>query len=266
MNRSTESGHAILLALVALSLGAIMMQSAHERALHLFRTWLTHNKGRHLYTELTETTPSWIDQPGRCVPTQSQSYPPGVWDACYEELRPVAVSPSLALPEGKPDYDELFKKSGACPTTVRLTPAGTFTTPVARSSCVISAPLSADLILRDNVVAETVSWSTQREPEPFLTVASPGYISITGTLSLQRSTLIIAGGAISIGSIVADSRLPIKVTLISARGPIEVQRVSGPISLVVVGTDLIRAPLTSIPSSFPFPLTRAPALLTLSSH
>lgn len=266
MKLQRESGHIVLLALIALSLGVIMMQSAHERALHLLKTSLLHNQGRRRYSELVDSTPSRVAQSGRCVPTQVQKYPTGIWDACYEDLKPVTLSPSVLPPPGKPDYDKLFEKSASCPMTTRLTAAGTFKTPVARSSCIVSAPLSADLILRDNIVAEMVSWSFQQEPEPFITVASPGYISITGPLILPRSTLVVAGGAISIGSIVTDSRLPIVVTLISARGQIEVQSISGPISLVVVGTDLIRAPLTSIPSSFPFPLMRTPTLLTLSGH
>ena len=266
MKLQKESGHIILLALIALSLGVIMMQSAHERALHLLKTWLIRNQGRHRYSELVNSTPLWLAQSGRCVLTQLRKYPTGILDACYEELKPVTVSPPVPLPPGKPDYDGLFKRSGGCPTATRLTAAGTFKTPVAHSSCVVSAPLTTDLILRDNIVAETVSWSTQREQEPFVTVASPGYISITGALVVPQSILIVAGGAISIGSILTDRHLPLVVTIISAQGAIEVQSISGPISLVVVGTDLIRAPLTSLPGSFPFPLTRAPALLTLSAH
>jgi hypothetical protein len=84
-------------------------------------------------------------------------------------------------------------------------------------------------------------------------VATTGSLLCDGVLTLASSTLLIAGGDIKIASVASNSSLAISVTIISAHGDIVVGNVSGPVSLLTLGRNLLSAPPTLPSSTYPLP-------------
>jgi hypothetical protein len=95
---------------------------------------------------------------------------------------------------------------------------------------------------------------------------SPGYLTIREEITTSSDLAVVVGGTARIESIRAIGRSPVRVTILSSRGDIEVGHVAGPLSLLVIGRAALRVPPTPFLPPFPLPSERLPTILGLAPY
>jgi hypothetical protein len=91
-------------------------------------------------------------------------------------------------------------------------------------------------------------------------LASPGSVSVSGELTIAGDLLIVTGGDVAIGAIRGTGATTAKVTIISSRGGITVDKVLGAVSLLIAGRAALVAPETPRSASYPLPPLRPASL------
>ena len=177
------------------------------------------------------------------------------YEICGERRVPYMVAPPTGqLPLSRIDYDALFTSAVPCPSTPTNATATRGDTVQASKNCAIPSTLQGGIVTLENLRGETTR-VTVTSPQPSL-IASPGAITITGSLTLESDLVLVAGGDIDIASITSLSDQGRKVTIISALGAIRVGSVSPGISLVAAGRSVLEVPETTQRPPFPLPPQR----------
>lgn len=183
---------------------------------------------------------------------------------CSEGVVPFVTQPPFPLPLKNIDYDAIFSRATVCSTEPMTTPPSASHVPKSLTTCVLQSRIAAGTTLLDNIKAETVSLVTQKAETTLM--ASPGSITIMGTLSISQDVLIIGGGDIDIGVIHNTSDVSHRVTIMSSLGSISVGRVIGNLSLLVAGRSTLQTPETPQSTSYPLPPLRDPSLRGFASR
>lgn len=183
---------------------------------------------------------------------------------CSEGAVPFRTQPPYSLPQRVINYDALFSRAGGCSTTPTRTSRLASGVPKALFTCTLPRTIVGGLTLLDNIKADTVSLITQNSDAALM--ATPGSVTITGTLSISQDLLIVSGGDIDIAVIHNTAEAHHRVTVISSLGAITVGRVVGSVSLLVAGRATIQAPETSPSTTFPLPPMRNASLRGFASR
>lgn len=254
---STEKGSILFFVLLAMSLIAFMIRRVHLQTSTYLRLTLEHREGLNVQNSLRERIAS-PSSPARGCQEQTISIDEGSRRVavCSTGLNEFTTAPPTAVPSGRIDYNLIFKGAKRCPGLRRDTEKRTFDSPRAASDCILDATLDHGGIFVDNLAAEDLSLGIADGPET-LTIATPGCLTVTGTLTTNSSLLILGGGDISIANISSKRSDPARVTIVSAHGSIVVQKTSGNVSLLTLGRALISVPPTPFLPPFPLPPFRA---------
>ncbi len=177
------------------------------------------------------------------------------YEICGERRVPFMVAPPTGqLTISRIDYDALFTFALPCPSTPTNATATRGDTVQASKDCPIPSSLNGGMITLENLRGEATR-VTAISPQPSI-IASPGAITITGSLTLESDLVLVAGGDIDISSIASLSEQVHKVTIISALGVIRVAFVSPSISLIAAGRSVLEIPETTQHPPFPLPPQR----------
>lgn len=256
--RHPASGYTLPLALLAMLVTLAMLRGFHDRALSLVQQWRIGQDADAVEEAATQAAVSAPLTPGRCSSVMLRS-PQGSTERllCHESLSLLLSFPATELPFGKIDYGSIFGAALPCPGALRTVTRTIFDSPTARQNCVVGLAAAAPLVVLENISGGDLRIESPNQ-EPFSLVATPGSFELRGALLVDGDTLVVAGGNIALGALVAQK--PSAVTLLSARGTISVQQVSGGASLVLLGTKELRAPATTLAASPPLPPFRPPRL------
>lgn len=176
------------------------------------------------------------------------------YEICGERRVPYMMAPPTGqLPLSRIDYDALFTSAVPCPSTPTNATATRGDTVQASRNCPIPSTLKRGMITLENLRGETTRVTATSEQS---LIASPGAISITGSLTLESDLIIVAGGDVDIASITSLSKQAHKVTIISALGAVRVGFVSPGISLIAAGRSVLEVPETVQRPPFPLPPQR----------
>lgn len=252
----TARGYTLPLALVALVIALSLLRELHGTSVHLLRTWRLEAAGEALQLAFSQAIAAASLSPGPC---QQQPIQGPLGDAaallCPERPSGLSSVPPLPLAPGRIDYEQVFAIAQPCPGTLSTVRAQRFVSPQSHHTCSVAGAARSPLVVLENLAAQDVILAAQEE-SPSNTIASLGFVTVRGVLAATRPLVILAGGDVSIDAIQAAGREPVPVTVISARGAVEVRAARG-VSLVVVGSGSLQAPLSPLPPlPFPFPPTR----------
>lgn len=254
-------GHTLPLALAGILVAVAMLRSFHDRATSLVQSWRHARAGAALENDVLASAADAAPSPGRCTPLAVQAlhgYAERV--VCHEPLPVLSSFPNVALPTLRLDFDSIFSRAAPCAGELRATPLRTFTTPVARLTCLLADTIPSSTVAQENILAGSLGVA---EPAAGATalLATPGTLEVRGAITLSADTLIVSGGDASIGALVAQKE--VVVTVLSAKGSVAVQQLGGPVSLVLIGAKTLRAPASPLPATFPLPPVRPPAILAV---
>jgi hypothetical protein len=147
-------------------------------------------------------------------------------------------------------WDNVFSNSSPCPVSPR---------PEMNSG---ERPLRSQFtcseLLTNSVTGNLKLQTLQIKEHPF--VATSGYVEIQ-TLSLQRSTALIAGGEIHIHRLIGPLKETVTLQLLSVSGDISIGEAVGSISLQLVARGKISIPINSSlssPTTFPHEVATLP--------
>lgn len=154
-----------------------------------------------------------------------------------------------------PNYSALFLRTQSCPSPRTATTRSSFDTPYAPFTCFLPQQLEGSLTVHDNIAIEHSVVSTSAQPE-LITIATPGSLLVSGTLTLSGDTLIVAGGRIEISYLGLHQAAHASVTVISAHGDIVIQKLAGSIKILALGRRVLSVPRTLPPESPPLPPLR----------
>ena len=254
-------GHTLPLALAGSLVALAMLRAFHDRATSLVQSWRHARVGAALEAEVLEGVANAAPSLGRCSQLSVQARHGSTQrTVCYEALPAVTAYPRVALPSLRPDFDAVFSRASPCPAAPQAVRQRSFTSPVARLTCSMTGSVPATAVALENIKADWLKVAEPTNSSPAL-LATPGTLEVSGVLEVQGDSLVVSGGDTSIGSLAASKAL--SVTVVSARGSVEVRELRGPVSLVIVGTKSLRAPASPIPASFPLPPLRPPAILAI---
>jgi hypothetical protein len=121
------------------------------------------------------------------------------------------------------------------------------------------------MAVTDNLVFDS-ALIERDEKHPVTTIVSPGYLTVQNEIGTSSDLAVVVGGTARIKAIRALGRSPVRVTVLSSRGDIEVGHVSGHISLLVIGRAALRVPPTPFLPPFPLPRERLPTTLGLTPY
>lgn len=176
------------------------------------------------------------------------------YEICGERRAPLMVAPPTGqLHLTRIDYDALFTAAVSCPSTLTNANATRGDGVLASKNCSIPSILHGGIITLENLRGETARVTATSE-RPI--IATPGAISITGSLILEGDLVIVAGGDVDITSITSLSEHAPKVTILSALGAIHVGFVSPEISLTAAGRSVLKVPQTVQRPPIPLPPQR----------
>jgi hypothetical protein len=177
------------------------------------------------------------------------------YEICGESRVPWMIAPSSAeLPISRIDYDAIFTLATPCSSTPVNAPNTFGTTPIASKNCVVPATLNGGIISVENIRGEATHVLARSAQTSI--IASPGQISVTGTLTLESDLMVVAGGDIAIGTITTTPSQTRKVTIISALGGIRVGSVGSGVSVIAAGRSTIEIPENPYSPPFPIPPRR----------
>ena len=176
------------------------------------------------------------------------------YEICGERRVPFMVAPPTGqLSISRIDYDALFTSAAPCPSTPTNAAATRGDTVQASKNCAMPPTVKGGIITVQNLRGETTRVTATSGQS---SIASPGAITITGSLILESDLLIVAGGDVDIASITSLSNQGNKVTIISALGVVRVGIVSPGISLIASGRSVLEVPETIQRPPFPLPPQR----------
>ena len=254
----SAAGYTLPLALLAMLITLAMLRGFHDRALSLVQQWHIGRDADAVDDAATLAAVSAPPTPGRCASLVVRS-PRGPTERllCHEHLSSLLSLPATQLPSGKIDYGSIFGAALPCPGELRSVTRTSFDSPTARRSCVVGSSVAAPLVVQENISGGDIRIEPTNQA-PFSLVATPGSLELRGALIVSGDTLVVAGGSIAVSALVAQN--PSSVTLLSARGSITVQQISGRASLLLLGTKELRAPATALPTTLLLPPLRPLAL------
>jgi hypothetical protein len=193
--------------------------------------------------------------PTRTCTTQSTTSPKGGaqhWSVCALGTPPLLRSQAVPLPAGRIDFNALFRSTPPCQWERRPVAGTVFTTPRAAMTCFVPPTVDGDVRSSDNIAA--ASLRVRPLPTSHTTsLSTPGAFEIENTLTLSTSALIVAGGDVRIPHLVSNSPDRISITIVSAHGDIIVGAVTGVVSVLGLGRQLLSIPSTPATVSFPLP-------------
>jgi hypothetical protein len=257
MNRtpqSTEAGITLLLALLAMTIvggmayRALLYVEAYTQIVRTFASSLSSQQQLRKRLDIQTTSQrgcavQQISLPGK--PAQE-------WHVCSRGTQPFITNHPVALPPGRIDYNLLFAAPSRCPGQIHQVPNLLTQSPTSGSTCELPSQLTQSLVLSENIRCQNLTFEKQGSDKALI-VATTGSLLCDGVLTLASSTLLIAGGDVKIASVASNSSLAISVTIISAHGDIVVGNVSGPVSLLTLGRNLLSAPPTLPSGAYPLP-------------
>lgn len=187
----------------------------------------------------------------------------GAWWVCSENNPSFETIPPISASIALPDFDLLLADSKPCDGLRESTQNSRFTSPVSPFTCTLKATLTASRTLAENLVLDS-ALIEKNEETPLAMLVSPGYLTVREEITTSSDLAVVVGGTARIEGIRAIGRSPVRVTILSSRGDIEVGHVAGPLSLLVIGRAALRAPPTPFLPPFPFPRERLPTILGLA--
>lgn len=189
----------------------------------------------------------------------------GSWSACAAERLPFRTLPLLTGEVPTPDFDALLAAAQPCPGVARVAATTTFSAPISPTTCLPASPLKLPFFSLDNIfLAEASSSRTTTSAQ--ILFATPGALTIEDSLTLASDGVIVAGGSIRIGRIIATSDSVVHLTVISSLGAIEIGAASGQLSLLVAGRGDLRAPVTPVHAPYPLPPSRLPQVVGIATQ
>ncbi len=259
---SEERGAALFLALFALSavgyasLRLITHVSAYSQLTR------AHQDGIKHHTALRMAVTPILSEHRRCDVQHLSGHPiagvaprPQEWHVCTIGRPPFFSNQQALIPTTSPDYVTLFLNAKSCPTTRVATARSSFDAPFASFTCLLPHKLDGSLITHDNITVENSVISPVVGSQS-TTIATPGSLIVSGTLTLSGHTLIVAGGEIKIPYVALHDAPNASVTVISAHGDIVIERIAGGIKLLALGRRALSVPRTQPPDSPPLPPLR----------
>jgi hypothetical protein len=189
----------------------------------------------------------------------------GSWWVCTERDPSFRTIPTVATPPAPPDFDLLLSRAETCLGQRAAVQNKRFESPTAPFTCALRDTLTSGAISLDNIAMESPILEGS-DSVPVVTIASPGYLSVSGELRSAQDLLVVVGGNIRVERIRGVGHRPIRVTLFSSRGDIEVGSVSGPLSLLAIGRSALHVPSTPFLPPFPLPRERVPTILGLAPN
>lgn len=239
--------------LVITSLVTLLLQ----RGKTISSTEVAIKEGELLDKKLRSQLTSQSGGPTRCV-GGSDASPSKDLFVCREDPLPLLSYPALNLPEGIPDLHSIDRSFSSCPETPVAVGRSRFVAPTSAHTCTLdSVTIHKTLALRENIRVNTLGINATR----VLLVASLGSISVESVVLEGGDLLVFAAGEITVSSLANNADKPSKITILSARGDIEVAATSGNLSLLLLGRSRLKAPPTLLTPPFPLPDLRRPALL-----
>jgi hypothetical protein len=202
--------------------------------------------------------------PEGCSPQRSSALGSrGEWIVCSESPPRFATIPALTAPIPAPDFDLLLSDATPCKGSKEVVAQGRFASPVAPFTCVVKDELSTGIVAMENLALDSAIFESKKDA-PVPMIVSPGYLTIGGMLRTSSDLVVVVGGNVRIEHLQGAGQLPVRVTVISSRGDIEVGRVSGALSLLVAGRATLHVAPTPFLPPFPLPRERTPTILGLA--
>ncbi len=189
----------------------------------------------------------------------------GAWWVCSENIPSFETIPPIPASIALPDFDLLLADSKPCDGLRESTQNSRFTSPVSPFTCTLKTTLTASRTLTENLVLDS-ALIEKSEEHPLALIVSPGYLTVRDEIATSSDLAVVVGGTARIESIRALGRAPVRVTVLSSRGDIEVGHVSGVLSLLVIGRAALRVPPTPFLPPFPLPSERLPTILGLAPY
>jgi hypothetical protein len=265
-----ERGAALFLAIFALAAIGFVSLKLVSRATAYSQLLRIHGDGLAHHTALRESIEPITSRQRRCelqqlsgrsiAGLQAQSSP---WYICTTGQPAFLSNHDVALPASSPDYGALFDTSIPCPYQRGLTALRAFDAPIAPHTCLLPPAIQGDFIVVDNISVESTAVAPHT-PSRTITIATPGSLTSSTSLTVPGDTLIVAGGTVTIATLrllQAPSVAPTTtVTIMSAHGDIVIERIEGSLSLLALGRRVISVPETRTPHSPPLPPVRAPSV------
>lgn len=215
--------------------------------------------------------------------TTGAAHPPGLhrrsversWGATSLRLRSIELHGPPLTPQSAPlwtrntgplplfDTDSLFATATQCPSpseaSTEYTPAGTALTrnaAVAARTCTVlsTTPLRPERYTENLIGEGPFRFTPPTTPNaPPDIVASLGYVELRGDLSVNRPTIVFAGGDLFLHRLTTETATT-PVTLIAATGRVHVSSVTGALRLRVIAyAGAYLPPDTTLAASPPLP-------------
>lgn len=211
-----------------------------------------------------QITPSHL-LPEGCSPYPSQaSDKTSQWLVCAESEPTFKTIPAISSPIPYPDFERLLSEATPCKGARKPSEQQRFTSPTAPFTCAPEGELTSQIALADNLTFDSVVMGNQ-EGCRVMTIVSPGYLKVQTNLSTMCDLLIVLGGDAQIKHLHGAAKHSVRITIISSRGDIEVERVSGSISLFVAGRARLQIPPTPFLPPFPLPAGRKRTILGIAA-
>jgi hypothetical protein len=137
-----------------------------------------------------------------------------------------------------------------CPGVRQPVAQSRFTTPQAHSTCLLRSGTYQRLIVSENILAST-SITLEEKRGSMAVLSSPGRLTLD-ELQLKSDTLIMAGGDVTIRSLLAPSR-NVRITIASSLGEVQVVSASQSVSLSTISRNRTRIPGSASNPPYPAP-------------
>jgi hypothetical protein len=258
---STQRGGALVLVILSTALVGYLSYrlAVHCTAYRNFvvsylRGFSQQQSAREQLTPISGTSRTCATQSISVSSTSTQ-----LWKVCTVGAPPFLTTPPIHLPSNRIDFSTLLHHAAPCRYERTQNSDTIFSGPKAGATCVAPNFLSAPMVSLDNILIRDLALTLPQHSST-LALATPGSVQSEGLLTLNSSTLIVAGGNIRIAALKGDASERIAVTLLSAHGDIVVGQVLGPVSILSIGRQLI-----SVPPTPPSPMFILPPFLTRPS-
>lgn len=246
----TERGTALLVTLIGLALIGYLARQLFSSALAYSRLVDSANSG------LNEQSASRLSVSSLPITTRGckqQSIASKTIALCSLGYAPLTTRPSLSLPAGRINYNALLEPSEPCPGVKSSNSKRVFTTPEATHNCLLAPELASTLRVAENIEIERGTPLADSSTK-IISLNTPGSFRVRESLNLSRSTLIVAGGEVSIAALknISESEV-LAVTIVSAHGTISVDALDQSIALLTIGRGAVSAPPSRPSLDFPMP-------------
>jgi hypothetical protein len=181
------------------------------------------------------------------------------WKVCTVGSPPLLTTPPHPLPSNRVDFRALLHNATPCRFERSQGSEMIFSEPKASATCIAPSILNEPLVTLDNIRIRDLSIALPPHSSNLI-LATPGTLLTEGALTLNSSSIIVAGGNLRIATLRTTSSERIAVTLLSAHGDIVVGQTVGAISVLSIGRQLLAVPPTP-----PAPVFILPPFLTQPS-